>query len=139
MKQRLVILGTGFGAFSLLQTVRKMDADLIVVSPRNHFLFTPLLASTTVGTLEFRSIIESIRTACPNATFHMATVESLDLAARSSGEATPLSARRDQDVLVRPDGLFGCPPQPHQARRAVVGVDAQSGTSRQHSRITVVL
>ncbi len=25
-----------------------------IVSPRNHFLFTPLLPSTTVGTLEFR-------------------------------------------------------------------------------------
>jgi len=34
-----------------------------VVSPRNHFLFTPLLPSTTVGTIEFRSIIEPIRTA----------------------------------------------------------------------------
>lgn len=30
-------------------------------SPRNHMLFTPLLASTTVGTLEFRSIAEPVR------------------------------------------------------------------------------
>lgn len=36
---------------------------VIVVSPRNHFLFTPLLPSTTVGTIEFRSIIEPVRTA----------------------------------------------------------------------------
>ena len=35
--------------------------NVIVVSPRNHFLFTPLLCSTTVGTLEFRSIIEPVR------------------------------------------------------------------------------
>jgi hypothetical protein len=35
--------------------------DLQVVSPRNYFLFTPLLASTAVGTLESRTIIESIR------------------------------------------------------------------------------
>jgi len=27
-----------------------------VISTRNHFLFTPLLPSTTVGTLEFRSV-----------------------------------------------------------------------------------
>uniref|UniRef100_A0A7S0XN65 FAD/NAD(P)-binding domain-containing protein n=1 Tax=Elphidium margaritaceum TaxID=933848 RepID=A0A7S0XN65_9EUKA len=32
-----------------------------MVSPRNHFLFTPLLASTTTGTLEFRCITEPIR------------------------------------------------------------------------------
>ena len=35
--------------------------DVVIVSPRNHFLFTPLLPSTTVGTIEFRSIIEPIR------------------------------------------------------------------------------
>jgi NADH:ubiquinone reductase (non-electrogenic) len=31
------------------------------VSPTNHFLFTPLLASTTVGTLEYNSIQEPVR------------------------------------------------------------------------------
>lgn len=33
-----------------------------VVSPRDHFLFTPMLAATAVGTVEYRSIIESVRT-----------------------------------------------------------------------------
>eukprot|EP01026_Neomeris_dumetosa_P076348 TRINITY_DN81866_c0_g1_i1.p1 TRINITY_DN81866_c0_g1~~TRINITY_DN81866_c0_g1_i1.p1 ORF type:complete len:416 (-),score=64.00 TRINITY_DN81866_c0_g1_i1:217-1464(-) len=32
----------------------------MVVSPRNHMVFTPLLASTTVGTLEFRSVVMPI-------------------------------------------------------------------------------
>jgi len=32
-----------------------------VCSPRNHFLFTPLLPSTAVGTLEFRAIQEPVR------------------------------------------------------------------------------
>lgn len=45
---------------------------------RNHFLFTPLLPSTTVGTIEFRSIIESIRVACPDVTFDQATVRTVD-------------------------------------------------------------
>jgi NADH:ubiquinone reductase (non-electrogenic) len=31
------------------------------VSPRNYFLFTPLLPSCTVGTIEHRSIMEPIR------------------------------------------------------------------------------
>ncbi len=30
------------------------SADVVVVSPRNYFLFTPLLPSVTVGTLEAR-------------------------------------------------------------------------------------
>jgi NADH dehydrogenase FAD-containing subunit len=32
-----------------------------IISPRNHFLFTPLLPSTAVGTLEFRAIQEPVR------------------------------------------------------------------------------
>ena len=60
-RDRLTILGSGFAALSI---VKKIDLDLYdttVISPRNHFLFTPLLPSTTVGTIEFRSIIEPIR------------------------------------------------------------------------------
>ena len=59
-KQRIVLLGTGWGSYSVLKNIDKNLFDVTVVSPRNHFLFTPLLNSTTVGTLEFRSIIESI-------------------------------------------------------------------------------
>ena len=35
--------------------------EIRVVSPSNHFVFTPLLPSTAVGTLEFRAIQEPIR------------------------------------------------------------------------------
>ena len=60
-RKKLVILGTGWGGYSVVRKANKKLYDVIVISPRNHFLFTPLLASTTVGTLEFRSIIEPIR------------------------------------------------------------------------------
>ena len=53
-REKLVVLGTGWGSYAVLQDIDKSKYDVIVVSPRNHFLFTPLLASTTVGTLEFR-------------------------------------------------------------------------------------
>jgi NADH dehydrogenase len=33
----------------------------VLVSPRSYFVFTPLLASTSVGTLEFRTALEPIR------------------------------------------------------------------------------
>ncbi len=61
MKKNLVILGSGFAAFSCLKKLNRKLYNILVVSPRNHFLFTPLLPSTTVGTIEFRSIIEPIR------------------------------------------------------------------------------
>lgn len=60
-RKKLVVLGTGWAGYSVVKNINKKLYDVIVVSPRNHFLFTPLLNSTTVGTLEFRSIIEPIR------------------------------------------------------------------------------
>ena len=65
-KNRLVILGTGWGGFNLalgLKNTLPADQQLRIVSPSNHFVFTPLLPSTAVGTLEFRCIQEPIRKA----------------------------------------------------------------------------
>ncbi len=53
-----------------------------MVSPRNHFLFTPLLPSTTVGTIEFRSIIEPIRHARTDMQFFHAEAVAVDSGAR---------------------------------------------------------
>jgi NADH:ubiquinone reductase (non-electrogenic) len=60
-KKTLVILGTGWGSVSLLKKLDTENYNVIVVSPRNYFLFTPLLPSCTVGTIEHRSIMEPIR------------------------------------------------------------------------------
>jgi NADH dehydrogenase FAD-containing subunit len=57
---RVVVLGTGWGGFNVALNVNK-EVPLTVVSPANHFLFTPLLPSSAVGTLEFRCIEEPIR------------------------------------------------------------------------------
>ena len=59
-KDRVVVLGCGWGGFSTIINVDK-EVPLTVVSPSNHFLFTPLLPSTAVGTLEFRCIEEPVR------------------------------------------------------------------------------
>ena len=61
-RKRLVVLGTGWGAVSLLQSLDPGTYDVTVISPRNYFLFTPLLPSVTVGTIEARSVAEPIRT-----------------------------------------------------------------------------
>ena len=50
-----------------------------MISPNNHFLFTPLLPSTAVGTLEFRCVQEPVRTVLgPNGRFLHAKARSLD-------------------------------------------------------------
>jgi len=60
-KPKLVILGTGWGSVALLKQLVPGDYHVTIVSPSNHFLFTPMLPSATVGTLEFRSLVEPIR------------------------------------------------------------------------------
>ncbi|KAK0113215.1 NADH:ubiquinone oxidoreductase [Cadophora gregata] len=60
-KKNLVILGTGWGAVSLLKKLDTENYNVIIISPRNYFLFTPLLPSCTTGTVEHRSIMEPIR------------------------------------------------------------------------------
>jgi NADH:ubiquinone reductase (non-electrogenic) len=58
---KLLVLGSGFGGYSLLSRLRACDWDATLLSPRNYFLFTPLLPSAASGSVEFRSILEPTR------------------------------------------------------------------------------
>ncbi|KAH9838086.1 FAD/NAD-P-binding domain-containing protein [Rhodofomes roseus] len=60
-KKTLVVLGSGWGATSLLNSMDTTDYNVIVISPKNYFLFTPLLPSVAVGTLSPRSILQPTR------------------------------------------------------------------------------
>lgn len=60
-RKKVVILGSGWGALSCINHLTPGQFEVTVVSPRNYFLFTPLLPSVTVGTVESRSIVEPIR------------------------------------------------------------------------------
>jgi len=77
-KPRVVILGSGWGSFRFLRNLDKSKYEVTVVSPRNHFLFTPLLASTTVGTLDFRSIIQNVRSSKKDLHFYQAHCTAID-------------------------------------------------------------
>ncbi|KJE88960.1 hypothetical protein CAOG_000527 [Capsaspora owczarzaki ATCC 30864] len=79
-RHRLVIVGSGWGGFSLLKYADAKRVHVSMVSARPFFLFTPLLASTCVGTLEFRSIQEPVRNMrFPNeGDFHQAIVTGVD-------------------------------------------------------------
>ncbi|CCH44688.1 External NADH-ubiquinone oxidoreductase 1,mitochondrial [Wickerhamomyces ciferrii] len=60
-KKTIVILGSGWGAVSLLKNLDTTEYNVVVISPRNYFLFTPLLPSAPTGTVDSKSIIEPIR------------------------------------------------------------------------------
>lgn len=63
-RPKMVILGVGWAAVNV---IRNLDAstlkryNILVCSPSNHFVNTPLLPSVTVGTLGPRAIAEPIR------------------------------------------------------------------------------
>lgn len=64
-RRTIVILGSGWGAHAFIKVADCYKLRLIVVSPANHFVFTPMLASSAVGTVEYRSMTEAVRAANP--------------------------------------------------------------------------
>lgn len=61
---------------------RKLSAkkfQTLVISPRSYFVFTPLLNSTSVGTLEFRTALEPVRSRRkPNVAFLQGRADDVD-------------------------------------------------------------
>eukprot|EP00752_Nemacystus_decipiens_P005671 g5132.t1 len=64
-KERIVVLGTGWGGHAISKVIDSDKYEVIYVSPRNYFVFTPMLAAASVGTVDVRSITEPIRMANP--------------------------------------------------------------------------
>ncbi|CAM9093564.1 unnamed protein product [Ascophyllum nodosum] len=64
-KERIVVLGTGWGGHAISKVIDSEKFEVIYVSPRNYFIFTPMLAAASVGTVDVRSITEPIRMANP--------------------------------------------------------------------------
>lgn len=83
-KPKLVILGGGWGSVALLKELNPDDYHVTVVSPTNYFLFTPMLPSATVGTLQLKSLVEPIRRILHrvNGHFLRATAEDVDFSHR---------------------------------------------------------
>ncbi|GMP72629.1 hypothetical protein CsSME_00030583 [Camellia sinensis var. sinensis] len=83
-KPRVVVLGTGWAACRFLKGLDTKLYDVVCISPRNHMVFTPLLASTCVGTLEFRSVAEPVGhiqpalAKDPNSYFYLASCNGID-------------------------------------------------------------
>jgi NADH:ubiquinone reductase (non-electrogenic) len=60
-KKRLVILGSGWASVSVLRNLDRDKYEITVVSPRNYFLFTPLLPSVSVGTISNEAVTVPMR------------------------------------------------------------------------------
>lgn len=55
-KPNVLILGSGWGAISFLKHIDTKKYNVSIISPRSYFLFTPLLPSAPVGTVDEKSI-----------------------------------------------------------------------------------
>jgi len=60
-KRRVVILGSGFASMNLLHDIDFKLYDVVVVSPRPYFLFTPLLDSWIFDKVGITSVIQPVR------------------------------------------------------------------------------
>ena len=118
-RPRVLVLGSGWSAHALLKVVDTSRFEVICLSPRPFFVFTPMLASTAVGTVEYRSIVENIRAANPTVDFLEGEATSVDVEGRQVRASVDLgkTARRNltlgYDILVFAVGArvadFGVP------------------------------
>eukprot|EP00529_Nitzschia_sp_RCC80_P014208 CAMPEP_0113507162 /NCGR_PEP_ID=MMETSP0014_2-20120614/36306_1 /TAXON_ID=2857 /ORGANISM="Nitzschia sp." /LENGTH=746 /DNA_ID=CAMNT_0000402729 /DNA_START=86 /DNA_END=2326 /DNA_ORIENTATION=+ /assembly_acc=CAM_ASM_000159 len=77
-RERLVVLGTGWGAAAFVKDIDTSRYDVTVISPRNYFLFTPMLAGASVGTVDYRSITQPIREINRKASYYEGTATDID-------------------------------------------------------------
>ncbi|WRT68582.1 uncharacterized protein IL334_005560 [Kwoniella shivajii] len=83
-KPRLVVIGGGWGAVALLQSLPAHAYNVTLISPSTYFAFTPLLPSACVGTVEVRSLVEPLRKIIARVRGHylMGSAEDLDMTER---------------------------------------------------------
>ena len=60
-RQRIVIVGGGFGGIELAKKLSKQEVDVIILDKHNYHTFQPLLYQVATGGLEADSIAFPIR------------------------------------------------------------------------------
>lgn len=101
-RERILILGSGWGGFVLSRSLSPAKYDITVVSPHPNFVFTPLLSDATVGTLEFSHVVESVRDRQNNVNYVPAVARSVDFANRKVFcEASVVQGEATDIVLIR--------------------------------------
>lgn len=81
-RRKVVVLGSGWGALSFAKKLDSKMYNVTVVSPRPFFFYTPLLCSSTTGTVSPGAIIEPILDSAPSCGFLHLACKDVDLAER---------------------------------------------------------
>ncbi|PYH99431.1 hypothetical protein BO71DRAFT_394308 [Aspergillus ellipticus CBS 707.79] len=108
-KERVVILGSGWGGYNLSRALSPQKHSPIIISPRSYFVFTPLLTDAAGGSLDFSHIVEPVRDPRSSVDFIQAAARSVDFANKTiTCEATVVKS-----------GVTETPRhEPHQRTRA---------------------
>ncbi|KAK7467389.1 hypothetical protein VKT23_004445 [Stygiomarasmius scandens] len=78
-KPKLVIVGGGWGAVGVLDSLSPGDYHITVVTAETFTTFTPLLPSAAVGTVQVRSLIEPVRKIIARLRGHFVNGKAVDL------------------------------------------------------------
>ena len=90
-KQRVVIVGMGFGGIRTARVLAGKGLDVVLVDRNNYHLFQPLLYQVATAGLEQESIAYPLRAMArnwPGVRFHLAEVLGVDFLARALRTAT---------------------------------------------------
>lgn len=86
-RAQVVVVGGGFAGLYALRRLERLlppgDADLVLVSPTDHLVYSPLLPDVASSTVEPRHIAVSLRQALPRTRLVLGHVRSVDRAART--------------------------------------------------------
>ena len=83
MKQKVVIVGGGFGGLAAAKALGRAPVDIVLIDKQNHHLFQPLLYQVATAALSPADIAWPIRRILryqPNAKILMAEVTAVDTA-----------------------------------------------------------
>jgi hypothetical protein len=94
VRQRVVIVGAGFAGVHAARGLRKVDVDVVIVNPTDHFLYLPLLPEVTAGILDPRRVSVGLSIVCPSARLRLGTVDDVDLSERKVSLVDPEGNRR---------------------------------------------
>jgi len=84
-KQKIVVIGAGFGGLTAVQRLKNADAEITLIDKRNHHLFQPLLYQVATAGLAASDIawpIRSILAKQDNVRVVMGDVHNVDVAAK---------------------------------------------------------
>ncbi|PGH15937.1 hypothetical protein AJ79_02104 [Helicocarpus griseus UAMH5409] len=77
-EERVVILGSGWGGWTVSRKLSPSKFNRTIISPRSYFVFTPLLTDAAVGSLNFSEIVEPVRDRKSTVNFIQAAARTVD-------------------------------------------------------------